>query len=139
MIYNLLNTISRIKPFRAKRLLTRDVLDEVLLGPNAPGLQYKGHDLHTLLVSTRGEWEIDETIIDYIFNSTKRIKDFPDLRLCFRLLASSGGEDAYHLLNRIIPSFSLSASEAESAAQDLALELSVEFEDRLGHRHFFYW
>lgn len=143
LIHLLLRVMADMKPIRAKRFLRRQLFDEIFLELNTKrvdsdystgaSLDTTPEVLHTLLLSVVGEYDVDDDLSDYIDKSANKIKDHAYLLVCFRLLASGGGEEGFSLINRIIP---LTKSEAE--AEDLAMEIKAEF-DRLGYRYFCLW
>src|SRR2546423_2393998 len=139
VFYTLLRLLGFVKPSRAKRLLIRDLLSEIFLSAGPGGFVCNQRPLHFVLLSAVAEYEINEAVIDYLFQSAERTTDLAYLFQCFQLLLEQGEVDTYLFLNVIIANLPEDEMDAEGLAQELAVELDVEFRKRRGPREFFLW
>lgn len=130
LINHLLKVIAVAKSLRSKRLLRRTLFDDVLRD-----IYYNRENLHTLLLSVVGEFDVDEKLIDYLHRSADQTEDYSYLLTVFRLLAANAEDEAYTFIKRIVPH---TKTDTDTDALNLALEIKAEF-SRVGYQPFCEW
>jgi hypothetical protein len=129
-IYHLLQLLSFIKPLHAKPLLRRHLKSEALL---AGRVSFAGQSLHTLLLQVNSKYDIDENLIDYVLESSKRNREFSYLLVCLRLLLAGERKEAFHIVEQIIRNIS-----GPDEATQLVFELKAEVMQS-GYRQLCLW
>ena len=127
-LYYLLRLIADFKPQLAERLVRQHLLEGALLD-----VTFGPYALQHLLLVASARYDLDERLVDYIYDSCRRDTDYGYLLLCLDLLATRGGPEAYRFIERLMPAIK-STVEAMQLCMQLRADLPIT-----GYRAFYDW
>lgn len=96
-LHHIIRLIDYLKPRGAKYLVEQDLFTHTFAD-----LYHEGQSLHTALLVARGRYGLDDTLVEFIYNSSRETDDFGYLLAGLQVLAARGTR-AYNFLGRFIP------------------------------------